>query len=214
DGRVHRSTNGGQSWTFFDSGLNGASIYKMAVDPTGTHLALATSTGVYEYQRDLSYLSGAVTYTIALRAQSDNYVSAASCGDSYVDANSTQAGGCETFTLYDVNGGDLRDGDKVYLQAANGSFVSAENGGANGCAGCDGAVNANRIVAASWETFTIHRMDGSGAIGDGTPISLQSSAGNFLVAESGGHNACSCDSRILANRAVAAAWETFVLELR
>jgi hypothetical protein len=56
-------------------------------------------------------------------------------------------------------------------------------------------------------------MDGGAAIGDGTPISLQSSAGNFVVAESGGANACSCDSRLLANRTVAAAWETFVLQL-
>jgi hypothetical protein len=187
---------------------------KLTTDPSGKYLYAATAGGTFEYQRDDSYLKPAVTYQISLLTYFKNFVSANDCGDSYVSSNAQSAGPCETFTLYDVNGGALMDGDQVYLQAANGSFLSAENGGSNGCGGCTSPVDANRAVAASWETFTIHKMSGPGQIFSGDAISLQSSGGNYIAAEGGGNHGCDCDSRLNANRAVAQAWETFVITMK
>jgi hypothetical protein len=46
----------------------------------------------------------------------------------------------------------FQTGDRVALQAPNGQFVVAENGG--GLTG-SGSVNANRGAIGAWETFTI-----------------------------------------------------------
>jgi hypothetical protein len=207
-GSVFRTANGGADWTALDLGLHGAPVTKLTIDPSGKYLYAATAGGTFEYQRDDSYLKPAVTYVISFLTDSKNFISANDCGDSYVDSNAQSAGPCETFTLYDVNGGALMDGDQVYLQAANGSFVSAESGGSNGCGGCISPVNANRAVAASWETFTIHKTSGPGQIFSGDKISLQSSGGNYLAPEGGGN------SRLYANRAVAQTLETFVITMQ
>lgn len=214
-GDVYRSIDAGSHWAVFNLGLTGNPIFKLAIDASGDRLYAATSGGVFEYQIDTAYLSGAATASVSLRTFYSNYVSADDCGDSRVSANATSAGACETFTLYDVNGGKLQNGDQVYLQAANGDFWSAENGGSSSCGGCKSPVVANRAVAASWETFTIHKVGGiDSIIRDGDSISLQSSAGDYVVADNGGSNGCTCDSGVNANRPVAHEWETFVIRIR
>lgn len=110
-----------------------------------------------------------------------------------------------------MNGGTLDDGDAVYLRAANESFVAAERGGASACGGCDSPLSANRSGAGAWETFTIRRIAPGSAIANGDSISLQSIAGDYIAAESGGRNGCSCDSILNANRKTAREWETFTL---
>ena len=211
---VFRSLDGGADWSLFDSGLPHVPVVQLAVSPSGNDLFAATTSGSFTYQvRDESYLQGAVKYQISLRTSSLNFVSAKNCGGSYVDANLRFVGPCDTFTLYDVNGEALTSGDTVYLQAANGSFLSAENGGSIGCGGCESPVNANRPVAALWETFTIHKTSG-GQIFDGDAVTLQSTDGDYVAAEQGGANGCRCDSRLHANRMVAAVWETFVISIR
>lgn len=213
-GTVHRSMNGGADWSFFDGGLPRASVLKLSMNASGKQLYAATTAGLFGYDRDDTYLQSATKYTVSFLTDSRNFASAADCGDSNVNANAVSAGQCETFTLYDVNGGSLMDSDAVYLQAANGSFVSAENGGGNGCGGCASPLNANRPVAATWETFTIRRINGPGQISAGDTITLQSSGGNYVTAENGGANACSCDSPLDATRIVAREWETFVISIR
>ncbi len=205
-GRVFRSANGGRTWVALDLGLEGSPVRKLVIDPTGLRLSAATPRGVYRYEHDRTYLQSAVRYSISLRTYSDNFVSAADCGDGAVNANAATAGTCETFTLYDINGGALREGDTLYLQAASGSFLAAENGGG-------GSVNANRVVASDWETFTIHSMTGAQQITNGAAISLQSSQGSFVAAEKGGARDCACDSAVNANRTSARQWETFALIL-
>ncbi|MEO6259267.1 MAG: YCF48-related protein [Thermoanaerobaculia bacterium] len=203
-GRVFRSANGGRTWVALDLGLEGAPVRKLVIDPTGLRLSAVTPQGVYRYQHDRTYLQSAKTYSISLRTYAGNFVSAADCGDGTVNANAATAGACETFTLYDINGGALREGDTLYLQAASGSFLTAENGGG-------GSVNANRFVASDWETFTIHSMTGAQPITNGAAISLQSIQGSFVAAEKGGARDCACDSAVNANRTSALQWETFAL---
>jgi len=77
--------------------------------------------------------------------------------------------------------------------------------------GSPSPVNANRAVAAAWETFVIHRKGGSGPIRSGDSITLQSVTGSYIAAEGGGTSGCQCDSRLNANRSEAREWETFVL---
>jgi hypothetical protein len=154
----------------------------------------------------------ATAIRISLRTDRSNYVGAENCGNGRVTANATSAGPCEIFKLYDANGGQLVDGDQVYLQSSSGNFITAEEGGGSSCSDCDGAVNANRWVAGAWETFTIRKIGGSGAIASGDRITLQSSAGDYMAAENGGWNGCDCDSVLHANRRVPAAWETFTIE--
>ncbi len=77
------------------------------------------------------------------------------------------------------------------LQAANGQYVSAENGGG-------GAVVANRNAIGARETFKlIDRENGYYA--------LQAANGQYVCAENGGGGA------VVANRNAIGAWETFKL---
>jgi hypothetical protein len=85
----------------------------------------------------------------------------------------------------------------VQLRAANGQFVTAEGGGG-------GAVNANRDVAAEWETFVLTGIGGT--IEPGSNVSLRAQNGDFLCAEGGGGGA------VVANRPWWLAWETFVMD--
>src|SRR4051794_26780835 len=57
------------------------------------------------------------------------FVSAENGGGDRVIADRSAALGWETFTLGDLNGGDLQSGDLVTLATANGHYLCAENGG-------------------------------------------------------------------------------------
>ena len=57
-----------------------------------------------------------------------------------MNANRNAIGGWETFRIVDLGGG------LVAVQASNGQYVVAEDGGG-------GSVNANRDDIGSWETF-------------------------------------------------------------
>jgi mannan endo-1,4-beta-mannosidase len=146
--------------------------------------------------------SSAVVHKVTLQAvASTKYVVAMKGGGGAVDVTSATASGFETFTLYDLNGGALVDGDAIEIAALNGDFISAENGGG-------GAVNANRTVALDWETFTIHRIAGAGTIANGDQISLQTKTlGDYVSAANGG------GAGVTADRPVASTWETFALEI-
>jgi hypothetical protein len=103
--------------------------------------------------------------------------------------------------LNDVNGGALENGDQVtFRTAANGLFMCAEGGGGT-------IVNANRVAGGGWETFTIHKVSGSGAIGHNDQIALQAANGQFVRAENGG------GMEVVANRNGIGAWETFNLHI-
>ena len=68
-------------------------------------------------------------------------------------------------------------------------------------------------VSRDGKTYTFTIRSGSPQIKSGDAITLQSSAGNYIVAEDGGGNLCDCDSHVKANRSIAREWETFILSL-
>lgn len=80
---------------------------------------------------------------------------------------------------------------KLALQAANGLYVCAENGGDD-----RGIVHANRPVIGEWETWDLARVDGG--------VTFQSASGRYLSAELGGGGA------VHANRVKVGPWEIFV----
>ena len=207
-GKVYRTADSGGTWYEMSGGLNGAYINRIVVDAAGRRIYAATDGGVFEYHD----LLGVSTYSVRLSTHYGNFVSAAGCGGGAVNANATVGGTCETFTLVDRDGGELLDGDRVNIKAANGQFLVAENGGATECGRCSSPVNANRFAAGPWELFTIRKMgDGDPRISAGNRISIQSIAGDYIAAEWGGANGCGCDAVLSANRATAREWETFTI---
>jgi hypothetical protein len=112
-------------------------------------------------------------------------------GGNVVNANRAVAKRWETFTLIDLDGGALRDGDLVQVAAFNGQFVTAENGGG-------GAVLANRDVAGPAETFALEQA--GDAVHLRTVVTKQ-----YLSALNGGGGS------LLANANKADGWESFRL---
>lgn len=145
-------------------------------------------------------------YTTAFQSSGGFFVVAENGGGSVVNANRTGVGPWETFTVIDLNGGNLESGDLVNIQTVGGFFVVAENGGGD-------VVNGNRTNAGAWETFRIEKVGGGGVIGSGNAISLQAfngwsgGGGNFVVAEGGG------GSVVNANRGGVGPWETFTIHI-
>jgi hypothetical protein len=76
----------------------------------------------------------------------------------------------------------VQSGDAVNLQASNGDYISATNGGGNTAVAVPGQPGTN-------ETFTIVKTAGSGAIMDGDSVAFRSSGGYYLTAQSGGGGA-------------------------
>jgi hypothetical protein len=209
DGRIYRTTNAGETWNQIGDTLPaGRLVTRLRLDNEGKEIYAATAGGVFHYAIDESYLAAARTYSVSIQSNSGNFVRVET--DDRVTANGTTAYG---FALYDVNGGDLRDGDVVHLRTARGDFVAAEGGGANDCAGCEAPLYANRLTAGVWESFVIHRASGAGIVGSGDAVTFTSSAGNFIAAENGGFNSYESDSPLHANRSAAYAWETFRLTI-
>ena len=154
---------------------------------------------------------------VSLQTFYGNYWSATACGGSDVNTQASGIGSCERFTLTDLNGGSLIDGDQIHLQAASGKFVTAENGGY--CSGwtsfpySDCQVNANRDSASYWETFVVKNVSCPGCeVHSGDLIALISTAGTYLSAEWGGANGCNpCNPPINANRSSDGEWEHFII---
>ena len=133
-------------------------------------------------------------------AVAGKYVSAEGGGGGPVDANRDVASSWETFTLEDLDGGQLADGDLVHLAASTGQYVCAENGGG-------GLVDANRAVASAWETFRVVKLSGGDrVVRDGDAIALQTYLqGRYLSAINGGGDT------VVADRTAIQAWETFLV---
>src|SRR5689334_843206 len=69
-----------------------------------------------------------VSYAVHLKTiVVGDYVTAENGGGGDVNANRAAASSWETFTLFDLDGGALQDGDQVQLAALDGDFVAAED---------------------------------------------------------------------------------------
>jgi chitinase len=150
--------------------------------------------------RAVASLVGATTRTLTLKtAIGGQFVSAEHGGGGDVLANGPVASTWETFTLIDLNGGSLQDGDLVNLKTLDGHFVCAEGGGGPGS-----VVNATRTKALDWETFRVTKLYGTGAVNDGDQIDLQTKvAGTYVSALNGGGGG------VVSDRRVASGWEAF-----
>jgi len=130
----------------------------------------------------------------------NQYVTAENGGGGAVNANRVTASTWETFSLTDLNGGDLVSGDLVTLATNDGAhFVSAENGGGS-------VIDAIRTAAIDWETFRVVKVGGTGAIASGNQIALQTKlSGQYVSAVNGG------GAGVTASAAAIQSWETFVI---
>jgi hypothetical protein len=117
-----------------------------------------------------------VTFQTVLGGQ---YLGAQNNGGGAVTATASAAHAWETFSLVDLNGGDVQSGDGVLLQAGNGQYFQALNGGG-------ATLNAGSNNQLGWETFKLVKQSGGGTIVNGDVVGLQASSGSWVSAQAGG----------------------------
>jgi len=142
-------------------------------------------------------------------------------GGGAVTANKMEASSWEKFILIDINGGILRNGDKIHIKtndrpenehpgAYSGAYITALNGGGSGTL-AKRKDDANPLpgifIASEWDTFTILKH-GGGPIYNGDQVSFRTQSGKYFVAEGGGGGALNADRD---DRNI---WETFVLNIQ
>jgi len=159
----------------------------------------ATGVEVWLSDGDLGLHEAGVAHSLTLQTTvSQQYLSAANGGGGALTADKSQAQGWETFTLVDLNGGDLESGDLVYVRCSDGSWFSASNAGGAGIA-------AGATTPSTWETFSIERVAGAAAIQSGDAIALRTRDGaHYLSATNGGGGG------VVASATAVGTWETFV----
>ena len=139
-----------------------------------------------------------------------NFMVAEAGGGDTTYANRTAQGPWETFTLIDINGGNLVSGDTIRLQTHNGYFVVAENGGTPDQEPSPNArVKANRLLPSIWEQFTVEKVSGSpgSTIIDNDQVAIKSYNGYYFTAINGGGD------EVYANRRQILSWETFTIKI-
>ncbi|GMV21155.1 MAG: hypothetical protein AMXMBFR57_11040 [Acidimicrobiia bacterium] len=136
---------------------------------------------------------------VSFVADNGQFMVAEGNGGGTVNANRNSPGPWETFTLVDLNGGDLWDGDLVALRTEAGWYLQALGGGGGGFEAVGGGIGA-------WETFRVRSESGSDSrIDHDEELTLEAYSGHYVVAEGGGGGI------VNANRTAAGAWETFRL---
>ena len=170
--------------TELDFWLNG-DFSNGASDPTGA-LRL---TGY----RTTATLSGGGIYSprAAFRTANSNYLSVTA---GTVSATQTSIGLAARFVVLDPHVNTVQNGDSVNLQARNGNYISATNGGGSSAVAVQGDPGAN-------ETFTIVKVNGSGSIGNGDSVAFRTASGYYLVAANGGGGTVDFSSSTLTSAA-------------
>ena len=124
----------------------------------------------------------ATSYQIALKTGDGHQVQAQNNGGSTVNANPTQVGPWETFTLTDLNGGLLKSGDSVSIQAGSGHYFQEVFTQYY-------ELNADANSLNSYSTFVIEKPVGGGEITPFDRIALKTYSGRYVRAfENGGNN--------------------------
>jgi hypothetical protein len=152
-------------------------------------------TGPYRAYIDELSISTDAAIGVHLRAIGGHWMVAEGAGGREVNANRTEAGIWETFTLFDLNGGSLNHGDPVRLRAHSGAHYLI--------AYSNGALDARSTNPGAWEAFTLERRAGGGAVQEGDTIGLRSAHNLWVVAEGGGGGI------VNANRGGFGPWEEF-----
>ena len=129
------------------------------------------------------------------------YLSAKDGGGSALTADGASPGKAETFTLTDLDGGALIDGNEVRIATSNGRYVSAKNGGG-------GAIDVTATTPGDDETFVVTRLAGPATISPGDLIALKTRLKiNYISAIDGG------GGEVRADAPWAKEWETFTISL-
>lgn len=140
-------------------------------------------------------------WSIRIRTLSGNYVSAQAGGGGALMADRSAGRDWETFTVIDLNAGELNDNDMVALCTFNGHFVSALNSGGD-------ELNATAERPDRWETFILKRARSRDErkIADGDTLVFESISG-YLISATGGGGA-----GLRVDRTAVGSWEKFVLD--
>jgi hypothetical protein len=135
--------------------------------------------------------------SVSLRTDNNHYVVALGGGGGYAQATSTSTGAWETFTLEDLTGGQVTDGDSVAFRTSAGWYLQAENGGG-------GSMVAWGQNPYAHETFVIINISHPGQpIAANHQVALVSANGFFACAEQGGGDVVNVD------RTSQGSWERF-----
>jgi chitinase len=97
-----------------------------------------------------------------------------------------------------MNGGSLDSGDSVFVQAGNGQYFQALNGGGS-------SLNAGSNNQLGWETFKLVKQSGSGTLKTGDIVGLQASTGSWVSAANGGGGS------VFAYGGALGSWESFAI---
>jgi chitinase len=161
-------------------------------------MALSSGNGSSSGGGGASVTTTPATFRTLLTGQ---YLSATNGGGSALTAGSAAVAADETFTLTDLDGGALLDGDEVHLASTKGQYVSAKNGGGD-------TVDVSATTAGDNETFVIKRIAGPAPIVSGDRIALETKLKvNYLSAIDGGGGAVRADAPWIKE------WETFTIHL-
>ena len=111
------------------------------------------------------------------------------CGPMTADGVSGSV--CEQFTIIDVNGGDLNDGDAVYIVDYYDSYLTAPDG-----PGGPGSLTFVRTTPGPAQTFTIRKMWGStgSRIIHMDRLALRTYRNDYIQADNGGGTTTSADT--------------------
>ncbi len=130
-----------------------------------------------------------------------HYLSATNGGGSSLVASAAAVAANETFTLIDLDGGALLDGDEVRISAPNGQYVSAKDGGGS-------TLDISASAPGDDETFVITRLAGPATIAAGDQVAFKTKLKvDYISAIDGG------GGEVRADAPWAKGWETFLISL-
>ncbi len=133
-------------------------------------------------------------FSVNLQSANGNFVTAEDGGGRNINANRERAAEWETFTLLDLNEGELISGDPVAIKTTNGNFFSAVNGGGDN-------LFADKTALVTWETFIIERKNArnDNFIKDGDKVTFRSWNKNYISAMNGGGREVNSKPSVVSN---------------
>jgi hypothetical protein len=138
---------------------------------------------------------------VSFQASTGHYVTAENGGGGDVNANRPAAGPWELFSVFDMNAGDLFDGDQIAFRTDAGYYLQAVGGGG-------GDFKAVGLNPNAWETLTIHTLNHSGGpVVDGDQVAFETVNHWFVSADGGG------GGPVYARAQAIGPWETFTIHL-
>jgi hypothetical protein len=128
---------------------------------------------------DLSREMRTSLHRVWLRAADGDFVAPEDGGGGTVRVSERRPTQLSALILRDLNGGRLRNGDKIRILAHNGMYFAEER---------DGRVLADRRKGGEDETFVIRKVGatGRGIIGPGDRLTLEAPSGRFVEAGADG----------------------------